>query len=164
MRDGHLFSSLPWVRGGLKNLQLIWGDGLIWDGLPCCWCPWPHFYKTRFAIGATSGGHQHDSFMANILQQLSKWSGLPCCPLSKVPASEGCSFGFSSVLVDVGENMSGLCGCSCQRHSLTRNYVFEYWRFYIPTAQTVLCCKGKGALGLTWTSGFKWKARFLRIF
>lgn len=101
-----------------------------------------------FAVVATSGGHQHDVFMTNILQQLRKWSGLPRCSLSKVPGTEGLSFGFSSVLVDVGGNISGLCGCFCQRHRLTRTYAFEYCSFYTPTAQAVLCCKGKCALGL----------------
>lgn len=104
---------------------------------------------------ATDGGHQCDVFMANILQQLSKWSGLPHCLLSKVPNTEGFSFDFSSVLVDVGEHIGGLCGCFFHRHSLTRNCAFEFWRFYFPTAQVALCCKGKAALGLKWTSGFK---------
>ena len=107
------------------------GDGLKWGGMLCCRCPWPCFFKTCFAVAVTSGGHQQSAFMANVLQQLSKWSGLPRRSLVKVPDTEGFSLGVPSVPVDIGENVSGLGGCFCHRHSLTGNSAFECWRFSV---------------------------------
>lgn len=49
-------------------------------------------------------------------------------------------------VVDTGESISGLWGCSCQRHHLTGNEAFGCGRFYIPVLQRERCSWIKGGI------------------